>query len=201
MVPVSYHEFFLASVGAAGAFVGLLFVAISIAPERTIQENAPVERRALAANAFSALLNAFFISIIALLPGTKLGPAAATLGAVGEVASLSLGIELLRRRTTWRRLVFRTGLLVVGVVLYGYELADGLSLMQTPAATRYVAAIATLLLGLYALGIARAWQLLGGRSSVFQGSIFRPVIGPENEQHENDSKDTDRSRQISEDGQ
>ena len=35
MVPESFETFFLATAGAGGAFVGLLFVAISIGPQRT----------------------------------------------------------------------------------------------------------------------------------------------------------------------
>ena len=39
MAPVDCTEFFLASAGTGGAFVGLLFVAISIAPQRTFDDD------------------------------------------------------------------------------------------------------------------------------------------------------------------
>ena len=48
------------------------FVAVSIAPEQIVSATAPVERRAMAASAFTALLNAFFISLGALVP-TNIG--------------------------------------------------------------------------------------------------------------------------------
>lgn len=40
-----YTAFFAASMGAGAALIGLLFVAIFINPERTVQEMAPWERR------------------------------------------------------------------------------------------------------------------------------------------------------------
>lgn len=73
MVPEAFHDYFIASTGAGAALVGLLFVAISIAPERTVMRSAPVERRAVALSAYTALLNAFFLSMVALLPQTNLG--------------------------------------------------------------------------------------------------------------------------------
>ncbi len=36
MVPEVFHDYFVASTGAGAALVGLLFVAVSIAPERTV---------------------------------------------------------------------------------------------------------------------------------------------------------------------
>jgi hypothetical protein len=73
MVPDAFHDYFIASAGAAAALVGLLFVAVSIAPERTVTRSAPVERRTVALSAYTALLNAFFLSLVALLPQTNLG--------------------------------------------------------------------------------------------------------------------------------
>jgi len=40
MVPDVFINFFIASAGAGGALIGLLFVAISIAPESTIMTGA-----------------------------------------------------------------------------------------------------------------------------------------------------------------
>jgi hypothetical protein len=60
MVPQVFHDYFVASTGAGAALLGLLFVAVSIAPERTVMSTAPVERQAAATSAYTALLNAFF---------------------------------------------------------------------------------------------------------------------------------------------
>ena len=69
MVPETFNNFFLASAGIGATLVGLIFVAVSIAPEHNVQANAPIERQAMAASSFTALLNAFFISFGALIPG------------------------------------------------------------------------------------------------------------------------------------
>ena len=61
MIPAEFTNFFIASAGAGAALVGLLFVAVSLAPEQIVTRGAPVERRAVAGSAFTALINAFFI--------------------------------------------------------------------------------------------------------------------------------------------
>ncbi len=63
-----FNNFFLALAGAAAALIGLLFVAVSVAPESIVQARAPVERRALATSVYTALLNAFIIALGALMP-------------------------------------------------------------------------------------------------------------------------------------
>lgn len=75
MVPSSFSNYFSAMVGAGGALIGLLLVAISIHPERTLGSRADAQRQAVAANAFSAMVNAFFVSAAGLIPGRNvIGP-------------------------------------------------------------------------------------------------------------------------------
>ncbi len=73
MVPPEFANFFIASASAGAALVGLLFVAVSIAPEQMVTRRAPVERQAVAGSAFTALINAFFISLVALIPHFNFG--------------------------------------------------------------------------------------------------------------------------------
>src|SRR5881275_1355280 len=73
MVPPEFLNFFIASTGAGAALVGLLFVAVSLAPEHIVTRQAPVERQAVAGSAFTALINAFFISLAALIPHFDFG--------------------------------------------------------------------------------------------------------------------------------
>jgi membrane associated rhomboid family serine protease len=66
MLPAAYIPFFAASIGASGALIGLLFIAISIAPERTVGTMATPERAAVAGAAFTARSNVFFIALVIL---------------------------------------------------------------------------------------------------------------------------------------
>ena len=72
MVPPEFANFFIAGASAGAALVGLLFVAVSIAPERMVTRRAPIERQAVAGSAFTALINAFLLSLAALIPASTL---------------------------------------------------------------------------------------------------------------------------------
>jgi len=165
MVPEAFHDYFLASTGAGAALVGLLFVAVSIAPERTVMSSAPVERRAVALSAYTALLNAFFLSLVALLPQTNLGSAALVLSVIGLANQCFRGWDLFRyAERKWLSMVRGAVLILAGLLLYGGELYNAILLVLSPTNSAPIHALAGLLVGIYALGLTRAWQLLGGRS-------------------------------------
>ncbi len=162
MVPANFTNFFVASAGAGAALVGLLFVAVSIAPEQIVSATAPVERRALATSAFTALLNGFFISLGALIPG-NMGWLTLVVSIAGVLNSLSLGWNLLKERQNWASVARRLFLMVGSLVLYGFEVYYAVLIMQAPTETGGIYLLAWLLLGIYGLGLLRAWQLLGAR--------------------------------------
>ncbi len=163
MVPQAFMTFFATSAGAGAALVGLLFVAVSIAPHETVKAGAPIERQATSASAFTALLNAFFLSLAALIPGNNLGIIALLVGGMGLLSTLSLTRHLLQEWKNWRNLL-RRGFLVVGsLIVYGYEIYFALLLLRTPTDVGALYGLGGLLLGVYGLGIVRAWQLLGAR--------------------------------------
>ncbi len=161
MVPSDFANFFLASAGAGAALVGLLFVAIAIAPESTVMGGAPAERRAVASSAFTALLNAFFISLNALLPRTNMAHLTLVMSGIGLFNSLFLGVSIFLNPTSWQTAIRRAVLILTSVVLYGFELYYAILLVLSPNDTNSVFSLAALVMGVYGLGIVRAWELLG----------------------------------------
>src|SRR6266849_5089941 len=162
MVPEAFNNFFLASAGIGATLVGLIFVAVSIAPENIVQANAPIERQAMAASSFTALLNAFFISFGALIPGI-IGSLTLIMSALGLINSSFLAWNLLKERERWQNLVRRVFLILVSIIIYGYEFYYAILIIKEPKSVGNIYSLAGLLLGVYGIGLTRAWQLLGAR--------------------------------------
>jgi hypothetical protein len=54
MVPVGYHDFFSGCATVAGALIGLLFVAISVSPEKLAGDRASADHQVKAESAHGA---------------------------------------------------------------------------------------------------------------------------------------------------
>jgi len=160
MVPLDLSNFFIASASAGGALLGLLFVAVSIAPEQIVAHRAPLERQAVAASTFTAMVNAFFVSLSALIPGAT-GSTTLVMSSLGLLNSLILGIRLLKHPKSWQDIIRRMFLIIVSLVIYGFEFSDALGLTITHTAVGNAYSLAVLLIPVYGIGLTRAWELLG----------------------------------------
>ena len=165
VVPESIHDFFLASGGAAGALIGLLFVAISVASERVARDKGGAQLySARASAALTAFTNALTVSLFALIPGHKIGPAAVAVAGVGLVFVAASLLSLIRLHQAPGDTLRQALLLVVLAVTFVIQLIQGIDVITQPGDSGAVNTIAALVIVCFLLGIARAWQLIGGPS-------------------------------------
>jgi hypothetical protein len=187
MVPESFETFFLVTAGAGGALIGLLFVAISIGPQRTFDPLAiaGAQHQRLAEATLLTMANGFIVSCVALVPGVDVGWIVLVLGAAGIPITIHLVFFL--ARTHWHEgarhapslhLLRVVSLSLVATVLYVSESVLGLRLLFQPADAGTIRSLAFIIISLYALALVRAWTLLGDPQLGWSG-WFNPLQGLE----------------------
>ena len=162
----------------AGALIGLLFVAISVAAERLAHAEASGQlHRIRARAAFISFTNALSVSLFALLPGEKIGVTA--LDRCLHRAGVRDGVTVVAHPAA-------AGAMVDGVALSLIRLhasdGPGLALSRRPGGhvhlpihrgavggqpagrLRVGGRIAILVIVCFIIGISRAWELIGGPS-------------------------------------
>jgi phosphatidylserine synthase len=164
MVTGSAREFFQGSASVAGALIGLLFVAVSVAPERVLGPDASEVHGVRAAATLTAFTNALTVALFGLVPGLNVGGAATVVAIVGL---LFIAGCIVRAAPAWRAkrirlrdLVFLVALLVVFVI----QLIAGIGLDRHPGNGGDLETICVLVIVCFLFGIARAWELVGGPS-------------------------------------
>ena len=160
MVPSDFQPFFTASVAASAALIGLLFVSVSITPERVFGSQAEGHKQAQALSAFTALVTIFFISIDALVPDVAIG----IVVVIVTIPAATQTLALLRFLPNWRAdQIVRRGLFLflASATVYGYELFAGIDLWRHPMSRGALTAVVYVMIGAYAIGLGRAWELLG----------------------------------------
>jgi hypothetical protein len=177
VVPASYHDFFSACATVAGALIGRLFVAISIAPAKLSGPSAANDQQLKAAMAFSALVNTLVIALVTLLPGASLSLTVIILAAAGLSSTVGL-IILLLRDTRLRVRVDQLILPAVLLILYGLQLANGVELGGSPRNSGHLGSLGGLCIGFFGFAIARAWALVGARDSSLVAAVVQMARRP-----------------------
>ncbi|HEY2318748.1 MAG TPA: hypothetical protein VGH67_10635 [Solirubrobacteraceae bacterium] len=162
MIPEDFHDFFVAAAGVAGALVGLLFVAVSVTQERLAKEGESQLHRVRASAALTSFSNALAVSLFALIPGVGVGWPAAIVAVLGLffIAGSVMSLVRLRRRhhTGPREALFLAGQTVACLI----QLIAGISATRTPGSVGDIRAVAIIVIVNFLIGIARAWELIGG---------------------------------------
>lgn len=160
----AFHDFFVASAGVAGALIGLLFVAISVAGDRLSDNH---RDRVKAVATLTAFTNALAVSLLALDPVVHIGAATIAVAVVGLLfvaASLLSFVRL--HEIAARDIRLLVGLLVIFVL----QLIVGIRMAGT--ATRgELSEVSILVVICFLVGIARAWELVGAPDIGIAGEL------------------------------
>ncbi|MGH3255861.1 MAG: hypothetical protein ACRDOU_10830 [Streptosporangiaceae bacterium] len=156
MVPGDFIGYFAAAGTAAGTLIGLLFVAVSLRPESVLGATAPPAARAVAGSAFIALVNSFFVSLVAVIPNTSLGYVAAIMAVASLWSTLRLHRALTGSRSALRQLL-------LAAATYCGQLGVGVALIIRPDTRELVSVVGYLLVSSFAVGLTRAWSLMQGQ--------------------------------------
>ncbi len=164
MTPASLHDLFLSSAGVAGALIGLLFVAISVEHERLTAPDADQVHRVRASAALTSFTNAFAISLFALLPGDNLGWTAFVVSLLG-LFFVAASLLSLRRVGQVQPVALRDAVFLVGLLAaFALQLVFAVRLISRATDAGAAKGIGILVIVCFLIGIARAWELIGGPS-------------------------------------
>ena len=178
MVSEGLRGFFTASASVAGALIGLLFVAITVASERLARADEGTQlHRIRASAALTAFTNALVVSLLALVPGQKIGPTAVAAAGTGLAFVTASLLSLIRlRQVRWRTV--RDGLFLAGLIItFAVELMEGIEVILRPGNSGAVNTIAILVAICFLIGIDRAWELIGGPTIGFRQEVVALVRG------------------------
>jgi hypothetical protein len=180
VVPEGLRDFFVASAGVAGALVGLLFVAVTVASERLARPEIGGQlHRIRASAALTAFTNALVVSLIALDSGQTIGPTAVAVAGAGLLFVTASLLSLIRlRQVHWRTL--RDALFMIGLIIaFVVQLINGIQVILNPDDSGAVNSIVVLVVICFLIGIDRAWELVGGPSIGITHEVVALVRGGE----------------------
>jgi hypothetical protein len=154
VVPSDLHTYFATAAEVAGTLLGLLFVAISLRYDAILGQAAEREGRAIATAAFTALVNALALALLALLPNINLGIPAIVLAVLCLVQTLRRHLGLIGSGIpAVRNLILSLG-------SYATQLVVGIILVVTTHSSASIYTLAYSLVGALAAAVLRAWELL-----------------------------------------
>jgi hypothetical protein len=149
----------ITAAGAAGAMIGLLFVAVSLRGDLVFGKDAPPKARTLAFSSFTGLVNAFSLSILAIIPSTNIGWPMGILAIICLYQTLNLHLRTFGVSTQWR-------VLILSSLNYLAELVGGVYLIAHPHSTGIVNGLCYVIFASFIIALNRAWALIQAESAL-----------------------------------
>jgi predicted membrane-bound spermidine synthase len=175
MTPGPLRDFFIAAAGVGGTLVGLLFVAISVSRGRLTEEHVNQGHRVRAYAALTSFTNALTVALFALVPDVGLRWPAFVVGCLGLVSVVASVLSLVRVRGLQRAaapdVLFLAGLVAVFIL----QIVFAVDLIRRAGDTGAASGIAILVIVCFLIGIARAWELVGGPSMAISREVAAAV--------------------------
>ncbi len=166
----AYSSFFVASSAASAAFIGLLFVALTIANLETADDRTRTRRDTLAGSALVQLLDAFFVSTASLAGDLYIFASMSVVMAGLGLWAHSRLIPRVIRSGNWSRgapgRAQNIALPATSLVVYLLQLGFAAGLFLTPHNPGLLRLAVLIAMGLYAGALARSWEIaskLGAR--------------------------------------
>ncbi len=162
-----YQMFFATSAGASAAILGLLVVAVSVVNADDTNAATRERRTVLAGSAFLALVDVFFVSIVALTGGaTVFGTVNLVMAVVGLLATGRL-IPRAKRAGNFSRgfPTRRLNIIFAAISAGGYsiQLAVAIVLLSDTQNSALQRALVLVMVGLFGSALGRAWEVTGIR--------------------------------------
>ena len=158
-----YSNLFVASAGSAAAFIGLLFVALTIANQGQPDSEVMTRRQSLAASAFALLIDAFAVAIAGLAGDLNVFVAAMFLMAIFGLLVTARHLPRAVRAGNWQRGSFgRTANFVLpmtSIPTYLAQIGLGSWLLANSDDADVLRASVLVMLALYAGALGRAWEV------------------------------------------
>ena len=167
MHTTSMQSFYATAASVAGALIGLLFVAVTVAHDRPSEDPRSTHQLPAAA-ALTAFTNTLCVSLFGLIEHGQVAIPAAGSGIAGMLFVLTSLPSLIRGHDRRGHNLMILGLLALTLTA---QLTVGLRNTGHPATPAVQQTTAVIIVICFLTGIARSWELIGGQQIGIAGAI------------------------------
>jgi hypothetical protein len=156
------RQFFMASADVGGAVIGLLFVAVSVNSGRRVSAVEAEVRNVRAAATLSAFTNAFAVAMFSLVPGLSVGHIATVVAFYGLLRMAGALVSVFPKWRAGKVRLWDFVFLPTLAIVYAVQLYAAIGLDRNRHNADDLETICILVVVCFLIGIARAWELVGG---------------------------------------